>query len=195
MVTRGAIRFEHVRFGYGTARGVLHDLSLDIAPGRARRPGRPVRRRQVDAGERAAAVLRARGRPHHDRRAGHRRRHAGEPARADRDGDAGHVAAAPLDPRQHPLRPAAGDARRRSSRPRGRPRRSSSSSQLEDWNGRRGLRRACRRARREALRRPAPAHRDRARDPQERADPGARRGDVRARLRGRGGDPGAARRR
>ena len=32
-VTRGEIRFEHVRFGYGTARGVLHDLSLTIAPG------------------------------------------------------------------------------------------------------------------------------------------------------------------
>jgi ATP-binding cassette subfamily B multidrug efflux pump len=32
-VTRGGIRFDHVRFGYGTARGVLHDLSLDIAPG------------------------------------------------------------------------------------------------------------------------------------------------------------------
>ena len=33
MVTRGEIRFEHVRFGYGTARGVLHDLDLAIAPG------------------------------------------------------------------------------------------------------------------------------------------------------------------
>ena len=32
-VTRGAIRFERVRFGYGTARGVLHDLDLDIRPG------------------------------------------------------------------------------------------------------------------------------------------------------------------
>ena len=32
-VTRGAIRFEHVHFGYGTARGVLHDLDLDIQPG------------------------------------------------------------------------------------------------------------------------------------------------------------------
>lgn len=32
-VTRGAIRFEHVHFGYGTARGVLHDLDLDIRPG------------------------------------------------------------------------------------------------------------------------------------------------------------------
>ena len=32
--------------------------------------------------------------------------HAGQPARADRHGDAGHVAAAPLGARQHPLRPA-----------------------------------------------------------------------------------------
>jgi ATP-binding cassette subfamily B multidrug efflux pump len=32
-VREGAIRFEGVRFGYGTARGVLHDLSLDIRPG------------------------------------------------------------------------------------------------------------------------------------------------------------------
>ncbi|MCW3476699.1 ABC transporter ATP-binding protein [Limobrevibacterium gyesilva] len=32
-VTQGGITFQHVRFGYGTARGVLHDLSLDIRPG------------------------------------------------------------------------------------------------------------------------------------------------------------------
>jgi ATP-binding cassette subfamily B multidrug efflux pump len=32
-VDEGEIRFEHVRFGYGTERGVLHDLSLHIAPG------------------------------------------------------------------------------------------------------------------------------------------------------------------
>ncbi len=32
-VTKGEIRFEHVRFGYGTERGVLHDLDLHIAPG------------------------------------------------------------------------------------------------------------------------------------------------------------------
>ncbi len=55
------------------------------------------------------------------------------------------------------------------------------------------LRRPCRRARRQALRRPAPAHRHRARDPQGRADPGARRGDLRARQRGRGRDPGEPR--
>ena len=32
-VTAGAIRFEHVQFGYGTSRGVLHGLDLDIRPG------------------------------------------------------------------------------------------------------------------------------------------------------------------
>jgi ATP-binding cassette subfamily B multidrug efflux pump len=32
-LTQGEIRFEHVSFGYGSARGVLHDLDLTIAPG------------------------------------------------------------------------------------------------------------------------------------------------------------------
>ncbi len=32
-VPRGAVSFQHLHFGYGTARGVLHDLSLDVAPG------------------------------------------------------------------------------------------------------------------------------------------------------------------
>jgi ATP-binding cassette, subfamily B, multidrug efflux pump len=32
-VSRGAVRFERVRFGYGTARGVLHGIDLAIAPG------------------------------------------------------------------------------------------------------------------------------------------------------------------
>jgi ATP-binding cassette subfamily B multidrug efflux pump len=32
-VARGAIRFERVHFGYGTERGVLHDLSLEVGAG------------------------------------------------------------------------------------------------------------------------------------------------------------------
>ena len=51
------------------------------------------------------------------------------------------------------------------------------------------LRRPRRRAGRQALRRPAPAHRDRPGDAEGRADPAAGRGHQRARLRGRGGDP------
>ena len=45
---------------------------------RARRPRRPLGRRQVDAREPAAAAARHRVRPHHDRRPGHRARHAGD---------------------------------------------------------------------------------------------------------------------
>ena len=61
--------------------------------------------------------------------------------------------------------------------------------ELEDWKQRRGYDGAGRRARREAFGRTAPAHRHRARDPQERADPGARRGHLRARQRSGGRDP------
>ncbi len=32
-VTQGRVQFEAVRFGYGTSRGVLHGIDLDIAPG------------------------------------------------------------------------------------------------------------------------------------------------------------------
>ncbi len=63
------------------------------------RPGRPLRRRQVDAGQSAAALLRSRRRTHPHRRPGHFRGFAGKPALADFDGDAGYVPAAPLDPR------------------------------------------------------------------------------------------------
>ena len=54
---------------------------------------------------------------------------------------------------------------------------------LADRQGPQGLRRACRRARREAVGRPAPARRDRPRHAQGRADPDPRRGDLGARLR------------
>ena len=50
----------------------------------------------------------------------------------------------------------------------------------------RRLRNRRRRTRRQAFGRRAPAHRDRARHPEERADPGARRGDERPRRRDRG---------
>ncbi len=73
--------------------------------GREDRPGRPLRRGQEHDRQPAAALPRPGIGPHPDRRPGHRRRHAGQPAGADRHGDAGHLAAAPLGARQHPLRP------------------------------------------------------------------------------------------
>ena len=124
--------FEDVRFGYGretteTGSPCCRRLHADREAGREDRAGRPLRRRQVDGGQPAAALLRRRGRPHPDRRPGHRQRHAGVAARADLGGDAGHLAAAPLDPREHPLRPAQRQRRRgRDARPSSRMPRSSS---------------------------------------------------------------------
>jgi ABC-type oligopeptide transport system ATPase subunit len=63
--------------------------------------------------------------------------------------------------------------------------------QLEDFKGRRATTPIWASGR-EALGRPAPAHRARPRHAQGRAHPGARRGDLRPRLRGRGRDPGSA---
>ena len=97
------------------------------APGEKVGPGRPLGRGQVDARQPAAALLRPGVGPHPDRRPGHRPRHAGQPAGADRHGDAGHLPAAPLGARQHPLRPPGCRARRRRSRPRRRRRPTTSS--------------------------------------------------------------------
>ena len=111
-VTRGEIAFEDIRFGYGSEKGLIEQLSLRREAGREDRAGRPLRRRQVDAGQSAAALLRTGGRPHPDRRPGHLAGDAGIAAHADFGGDAGHLAAASLDPRQYPLWPAVGDRRR-----------------------------------------------------------------------------------
>ncbi len=73
-VPRGEIRFEDVTFTYGrsdAAPVVLEPEPRDPAR-RARRPGRPLGRRQVDAGEPAAAVSRPRAGQHPHRRPGHR---------------------------------------------------------------------------------------------------------------------------
>ena len=92
--------------GCGRRGGIIHDFSLLIRPGeKVGIVGRS------GAGKSTLVNLLLRfydlevG-PHPDRRPGHRPRHAGQPAGADRHGDAGHLAPAPLGARQHPLRPA-----------------------------------------------------------------------------------------
>jgi ATP-binding cassette subfamily B multidrug efflux pump len=106
VVTRGEISFDHVRFNYGRVGdpadlqgkgGVLDGIDLHIRSGE--KIGIVGRRRKVDVGQCADAIFRSAGRPYPDRRAGHRECDAGKPARADFNGDAGHFAAAPVDPR------------------------------------------------------------------------------------------------
>jgi ABC-type multidrug transport system fused ATPase/permease subunit len=102
---RGEIRFENVRFHYGKKKGVIEDLTLDDQAGREGRSGRPFRRRQVDAGQPAAALLRPGSGP--ITIDGQDIAHVTQESlrAADRHGDAGHLAAAPLGARQHRLRP------------------------------------------------------------------------------------------
>ncbi|MGY4662630.1 ABC-type multidrug transport system fused ATPase/permease subunit [Pseudomonas chlororaphis] len=111
-VASGEVRFEHVDFHYGKKAGVISDLNLTIRPGEKDRPDRPVRRRQVDPGQPVAAALRPGERAHPDRQPEHRRRDPGKPARTNRHDHPGHLAAAPLDPRQPAVRQARRHRRR-----------------------------------------------------------------------------------
>ena len=188
----GEIRFENVRFHYGRAAGVIEDFSLTIAPGeKVGLVGRSGAGKSTlvnlllrfydleggrilidgqDIAARHPGIAAAR------RSAWSRRTPRCSTARfATTSSTAGRRRREAGDRRGG----AAGACRRFHPGPR-RP------------QGPDRLRRPCRRARRQALRRPAPAHRDRPRAPQGRADPGPRRGDQRARLGGRGGDPGVA---
>ena len=105
-VTKGEIVFERHRLPLRQGQGRHREPVAHGEAGREGRHRRPLGRRQVDAGQPAAALLRPRKRPHPDRRPGYRGGHAGFAARPDRHGHAGHLAAAPLGARQHPLRPA-----------------------------------------------------------------------------------------
>ena len=97
---------------YDAKRQILHDVSFEIPAGQQGRGGRPQRRGQVDAGAAAVPLLRraTRGRIT-DRRPGHPRGHAGEPARGHRHRAAGHGAVQRQHLLQHRLRPAGRAAR------------------------------------------------------------------------------------
>ena len=116
VVGPGEVRFEDVTFHYGRESGVFERLSLTVRPGEKIGLVGPSGAGKSTLVSLASAPARPRGRAHPDRRAGHRRRDAGYPARRDRRRDAGHLAAPPLDPGQHRLRPALGGRPSRSSR-------------------------------------------------------------------------------
>ena len=83
--SRGEVRFAGVRFAYGAGRPVLDGFDLAVPAGRDPRHRRRDRRRQVDGGQAAAALLRPAGRADHARRrAGRRRCRCAALRRADR---------------------------------------------------------------------------------------------------------------
>ena len=189
---RGAtLAFEAVRFPYPTRPDTpsLDGVSFPIAPRRAGRPRRPLGRRQDHGASAAPALLRSAGSG--SVRVDGRRHRAGR--------SRGLCASASRSCRRSPTifsgtvaenirygRPDATEAR-------GPPRRRARPCERLHPGPAAGLRHRCRRARRHAVGRPAPAHRDRARHPEGRADPAPRRGDLGARRRERAGGAGRAR--
>ena len=167
-VSHGEVRFDHVmRFALPNGKVVVDGHGPDHQARREDRPGRPQRRRQEHAGQPAAAPVRPGARrrwPHPHRRPGHRRRHAGLAAPPHRHGHAGHLAAAPLGGRQHPVRPPRRRCRSDMQRAAVRAHADEFIASLSDPKGRTGFEAHRGRARRQAQRRPAPAHRHRPRD-------------------------------
>ena len=102
----GEVRFEDVHFGYRPNREILKGVDFTVPAG-----GRLAIVGPTGAGKSTISRLLFRfydvtAGPHPDRRPGHARRDAGEPARGDRRGAAGHRAVQRHDPLQHRLRPA-----------------------------------------------------------------------------------------
>ena len=107
LVRSGAtVAFENVAFCYPDGRKVFKDLTLRIEFGPARRSGRPVGLRKIDAVFVGAALLRRAGRTHSGWRPGRFPRDPGELAGGNRSRSAGYIPVSPLDHGEHPIWPA-----------------------------------------------------------------------------------------
>ena len=103
----GEVRFEDVSFGYRPDRAdPASGVDFTVPAGRQAGDRRADRRGQVHHQPAAVPLLRRDRRARSDRRAGHPRRDAGQPARGDRRGAAGHRAVQRHHPLQHRLWPA-----------------------------------------------------------------------------------------
>ena len=170
------VRFEHVTFAYEPARAILHDVSFEIPAGKTVAVVGPFGLGQVHAGAPAVPLLRRAAGPHHHRRPGHPRGHAGQRAAGHRHRAAGHGAVQRHGRIQHRLRPPRRQPRRGGGgRARGaHPRLHRVHAQgLPDDGGR---------ARAEAVGRREAARGHRAHAAEEPADPDLRRGDLGAGL-------------
>ena len=177
-VPRGEIRYENVSFNYGKDSdrwpGDRRQPEFHHCAGRKGRPCRPLRCRQIDTRQPAAALLRPRTGSHSDRRPGHCPGDAGiacAPRSAMVTQDTSLLHRSVIDNIRYG-RPDASMAETEAAA------RKAHAAEfiagLEDPQGRKGYRGPCRRARRETLRRPAPARRHRPRAAQGCADPDAR---------------------
>jgi ATP-binding cassette subfamily B multidrug efflux pump len=187
-VPRGEIRFEHVSFGYGGRQAVIDDFSIHIRPGeKIGLVGRS------GAGKSTIVSLLLR---FYDVERGRVLIDEQNVAEVAQDSLRAQVGMVTQDTsllhrsvRDNILygRPDADDAQMMAAARR---------AEAHDFAGPdrscrpAGVRRTRGRARRQALRRTAPAGRDRARHAEGRADPDPRRGDQRSRQRGRDRDPG-----
>ena len=107
----GHVRFEDVRFGYGSLPEVLHGIDLDVPAGHVGRARRRDRRRQVDDREADRALLRRPRGADHDRRPRPARGRAGIAAAPARRRPAGGVPLRGHGRREHRLRASRRDAR------------------------------------------------------------------------------------
>ncbi len=169
------------------ARGGAAGIRPDYRARAARRAGGLFRRRQVHRAGAAAAVLRRGARPRPDRRPGHSRRDAGQPARHDGDRAAGHQPVPSHSAGEHPLRASRSAGGGRAGR-----RRDGELPRVHRGVARR-FRHHGGRSRREAVGRTAAASGDCPCPAEGRADPAARRSHQRTGQRERTGDPGCAR--
>ncbi len=168
----GSIAFEEVDFSYPGGQEVFRALNLRVRPGRARRHRRPFGRRKVDVDQPAAAAGGHRPRPYPRRRPGQPGDDPGQPARRHRRGAAGDLAAAPFGARKHPLCPARGERRRGAGRGAG------GAVRRLYRRVAAGLRHDRRRARQQAVGRPAATHRHRPGIAERCPGHRARRGDL-----------------
>ena len=169
---KGDVRFEDVRFGYGTGPEVLHGIDLDVPAGTT-----VALVGHTGAGKSTIAKLLARfydprRRADHDRRRRPARRHAGVASAPARRRAAGGLPVRRHGPRQHRVRPAGREPGGRRGSGEGRRR-------ARVHPGARGrLRDEPPGARDAALARPAAARRLRPGAARRSADPDPRRGDV-----------------
>jgi ATP-binding cassette subfamily B multidrug efflux pump len=138
-VPHGEVRFEQVDFHYGKKSGIIGGLNLTIEAGEKIGLIGPSGAGKSTLVNLLLRLSRPARRAHPDRRPEHRRGRPGQPARTDRHDHPGHVAAAPLDPREPVVWPTRRQRRRTlGGHTQGACRRASS-PQLSDAEGRTGL--------------------------------------------------------